>query len=463
MPYLNDIRDVDRELTKFNNTVIHTDQVGKRLSESSRNTAMGFLYLSQAIEDAQYGFRAVLNNIPGIVMMMGGGPGLAGAVSMAAVATALLADHWDGLAKSFGFGAVETEIQRMERLAKATERTTSETAELQRFQRRTAVTEKIGGPSDTESATIASAIDSIRNTQGGLADIVERLTQQAIEQGRLPSFMDETHLEQLRNAPRTGASPQMVERMRNAIEADAVNTAREMFKRMVESLVAGGERTADQLEALVRRVNPDLARSLGPDARAEALHRAELIEAAKARPDMRRGIGGDGAAITPRGLEDIASRADARRRQLEDEVLRIPEERRERYRAMGDRRAAREDAMYGADASTYAANRMMELVNDPRFRRRVGAGTRAEALDEAQQVAASDLAKQAIMMGATPEQATAFAGRATGRVIGGVGDAIAQSMQELPATNKELAATMKQLLAVQRQTLRSGIPVVWSK
>ena len=49
------------------------------------NSAMGLLFLSQAIEDVQYGFGAVLNNIPLIIMSMGGSAGLAGAASIAAV------------------------------------------------------------------------------------------------------------------------------------------------------------------------------------------------------------------------------------------------------------------------------------------------------------------------------------------------------------------------------------------
>jgi hypothetical protein len=50
------------------------------------NAGGAVLEFSRAFEDAQYGIRGVLNNIPGLVAMLGGGAGLAGIISIAAVA-----------------------------------------------------------------------------------------------------------------------------------------------------------------------------------------------------------------------------------------------------------------------------------------------------------------------------------------------------------------------------------------
>jgi len=47
--------------------------------------ARALLMASQGIEDAQYGIAGILNNIPGLIMALGGGAGLAGALSIAAV------------------------------------------------------------------------------------------------------------------------------------------------------------------------------------------------------------------------------------------------------------------------------------------------------------------------------------------------------------------------------------------
>lgn len=58
---------------------------------AKRNLGGAALEASRAFEDAQYGIRGVLNNIPGLLMMLGAGPGLAGVVSVGAVALSIFA------------------------------------------------------------------------------------------------------------------------------------------------------------------------------------------------------------------------------------------------------------------------------------------------------------------------------------------------------------------------------------
>ena len=55
-------------------------------AKSTRNGGLAFLEFSRAVEDAQYGIRGVLNNIPQMILLMGGSGGLAGVISVAAVA-----------------------------------------------------------------------------------------------------------------------------------------------------------------------------------------------------------------------------------------------------------------------------------------------------------------------------------------------------------------------------------------
>ncbi len=57
--------------------------------------AQGLMQASYLIDDLQYGFSAIVNNIPQLVAGMGGGPGLAGAIGIAAVAVNVLSKHWD--------------------------------------------------------------------------------------------------------------------------------------------------------------------------------------------------------------------------------------------------------------------------------------------------------------------------------------------------------------------------------
>src|SRR5581483_6059527 len=61
------------------------DKASKTATGSTRNLGLGFLELSRAVEDAQYGLNGVLNDLPTMVSMFGGPAGLAAVVSLTAV------------------------------------------------------------------------------------------------------------------------------------------------------------------------------------------------------------------------------------------------------------------------------------------------------------------------------------------------------------------------------------------
>lgn len=77
--------DLDAQIAKTTNTAAKLPDELDRVGRGGRDNATALLMFSQAAEDAQYGIRGVLNNVPGLVMALGGGMGLAGAVSIAAV------------------------------------------------------------------------------------------------------------------------------------------------------------------------------------------------------------------------------------------------------------------------------------------------------------------------------------------------------------------------------------------
>jgi hypothetical protein len=135
-------------LTK--NGMIDFDQLGKaglnagnQIRQGGASGAMGLMMLSQAIDDAQYGFRAIVNNIPMLATAIGQGLGmsteaafkLGGALGIAAVAINLLINHWDDLMSALELGKVKTEAEEMEALAKATDRTAEATRRLNEYER----------------------------------------------------------------------------------------------------------------------------------------------------------------------------------------------------------------------------------------------------------------------------------------------------------------------------------------
>ena len=73
----------------FTTTVNQADQTVKKMGGEDggfKKAGKGVLALSYAMDDLQYGFRGVINNIPQLVMGFGMGAGLAGSIQLAAIA-----------------------------------------------------------------------------------------------------------------------------------------------------------------------------------------------------------------------------------------------------------------------------------------------------------------------------------------------------------------------------------------
>ncbi len=70
---------------RMSDTQKHTQAWGRQMSGGA---GMAALQTAQAVDDLQYGIKGVLNNIPGLVMSLGGGAGLAGVLSLVAVGAA---------------------------------------------------------------------------------------------------------------------------------------------------------------------------------------------------------------------------------------------------------------------------------------------------------------------------------------------------------------------------------------
>lgn len=87
-------------------------QAGQQIQSAGGQGAMGLMMLSQTIDDVQYGFRAIVNNIPMMASALGQAFGLSsqaamkfgGIAGIAAVAINVIIQHWDQLFERFGYG-----------------------------------------------------------------------------------------------------------------------------------------------------------------------------------------------------------------------------------------------------------------------------------------------------------------------------------------------------------------------
>jgi hypothetical protein len=126
------------ETTKMVTTTANSAaQAQKQLGDKTTQSAMGFLQFSQAVEDAQYGIRGVLNNIPGMVMSFGGGMGLAGALSLAAVGVTQLSERLDlfGTESKKAQDDVEKTADELAKVAKRAELAAEKSATLAESQK----------------------------------------------------------------------------------------------------------------------------------------------------------------------------------------------------------------------------------------------------------------------------------------------------------------------------------------
>lgn len=73
----------------------------ERLPKAHKDVGYAALEASRGIEDLQYGLGGVINNIPGLVLALGGTAGLTAAISLLAVGVNQLVKHWDDLTGLF--------------------------------------------------------------------------------------------------------------------------------------------------------------------------------------------------------------------------------------------------------------------------------------------------------------------------------------------------------------------------
>lgn len=116
---------LEKALSRAGNSA-QTIQLGP-VTRSTRNLGMAAMETSRGIEDLQYGFNGIVNNIPGMVMAFGGTMGLTAVISLVAIAANQLVLHWDSLMDALGTSSgIQNATEEMEKLEAVTRRTADE-------------------------------------------------------------------------------------------------------------------------------------------------------------------------------------------------------------------------------------------------------------------------------------------------------------------------------------------------
>lgn len=142
-------------------------------SKSTADAGRATLEFSRAVEDAQYGIAGVLNNLPGLVSMLGGSAGLAGVISLAAVGVTLLVKQLG----AFGETA-EEKTKRLDALAesmgflnKAVDDFIAKKVEA-KFADQDALTEALAISTDGLTASMQRKIEAIKSEISGMGQVM---------------------------------------------------------------------------------------------------------------------------------------------------------------------------------------------------------------------------------------------------------------------------------------------------
>lgn len=226
---------IDASTAKIGNYVVVLDQAATRGAAFARqfgrggNAGLALLEFSRLTEDAQYGVAGVLNNIPTLVMLLGGGGGVAGAISLVAVGANLLYKNWDRVETLWKGDTIETQTQRMERLAASTHKTADETKELTKWQAQQANLQKLLAlPSDEQKKEGGAASTSLGKVGGSHAyEVTLKAAQEADE--RRTGIPTKNLPEEFQERQRIAASELLTEAMKG--NERALTTLRDVLEK----------------------------------------------------------------------------------------------------------------------------------------------------------------------------------------------------------------------------------------
>lgn len=158
--------------------------------------------LGYVVDDVQYGFKGIANNVAPLLTSLGAGAGLAGTVAIVSIGMTQLYEHMDDIQRLMGMGETETEAQRMKKLEEATSRTADETARLNKYKREQAAIEAQRAAVSKAEGQMTNAVNDAVGELGH-ANAVRGLVN--INRARYENSPENTELVQRRDAAAASA------------------------------------------------------------------------------------------------------------------------------------------------------------------------------------------------------------------------------------------------------------------
>jgi hypothetical protein len=114
--YSRDVEQLAVKSSAASRSIAQVQSAAGPAAYAKRNLGMATLEASRAIEDLQFGLVGVINNIPGLVMSLGGSAGLIGIIGLSTVASYQLYKRWDDLMGLFSVGIPQPALSGIEQM-----------------------------------------------------------------------------------------------------------------------------------------------------------------------------------------------------------------------------------------------------------------------------------------------------------------------------------------------------------
>lgn len=436
-------------------------------AQATRGSGQGFLQLAQFADDAQYGIKGVLNNIPGLVMGFGAGAGLAGAISLAVLAAAKLGPLLAELYSNADSKAVVEGAKQYGQVLADNLKTIRETRQEMETQRALAQSES-GNRSMVEKATgqgqrgamLDAQVAQLKRVREAEDQLAAARAQAAQAEARARGESGEEQAmqaerEALERKLRRIAEDKTLYEQITKTRADEANS----LNRTGENFAAGFKASIDAAEAELQRLERNSAFSKASEAQAQtefdgvkdkgyskreqetenlkkakerAQADAEALALQKAQLESLKRQSEEAAAIIAAKAKASGDQATAaaaelmdleRQKKLQEEIAQISErERRARAQATANEAAAEAakkaaaakemadaKAKAAEDKAKSAAQSEMEIVNTNRILRLRANGQKAQADALEKEIAIRAQADALIARGVDPQRALALA------------------------------------------------------
>jgi hypothetical protein len=328
-------------------SILSTQAAMRSGSGGMQNFGQAVMQAGYAIEDLQYGVGGVLNNIPSLLMGLGLGAGLTGAIQILIVGVTQLYKHWDDIAKLWGqakeldltTASVEKLTERIKKLEEQTVRTAQETNEL--TQARIRLREEQEREKGVQSLQDQQAelqrkqgavIREAVTEQGGGLDAVAKALMQAVARDEGEAGLDKRASKEAL-AARAEALDEL-HRMQNSLDAARASGNKDF----AASIEAAMPKTVDKLNTAVDKLREEVLESFRKQVGGAAQGRDVDLQALLKAAEFQSNLFKPGFAAAAMGAQENNVRAGmaADQKHLADQQKQYQEEIKARQKLIAD-------------------------------------------------------------------------------------------------------------------------------